>query len=143
VVARYHGGAYVVFSRALNEQLYAVALEGSYASVIGGAAAATAVFGREVQARAEADPRLQAALAALRAARDPEQAAALRAAAESLREEIALAQHREVARAFDAVHTVERAHAVGSLDRIVAVGDLRRCLIERLDAAAGRGASGR
>src|SRR5262249_51647762 len=63
--------------------------------------------------------------------------------AESLREEIALAQHREVARAFDAVHTVERAHAVGSLDRIVAVGDLRRCLIERLDAAAGRGASGR
>ena len=137
VVSRYHGGAYVVFSRALNEQLYAVALQGSYASVIGGAAAATAVFGRELQARTDADPRLQAARAALRAERDPERAAALRGEVERLREEIALAQHREVASAFDAVHTVERAHAVGSLDRIIAVGELRRSLIERLDAAAG------
>jgi acetyl-CoA carboxylase carboxyltransferase component len=133
VVSRYHGGAYVVFSRALNDRLYAVALEGSYASVIGGAAAATAVYGREVQARADADPRLRAASAALRAEPDPERAAGLRIGLERLREEIALAQHGEVASAFDAVHTVERALAVGSLDRIISAAELRRCLIERLD----------
>jgi acetyl-CoA carboxylase carboxyltransferase component len=138
VVSRYHGGAYVVFSRALNARLWAVALEGSYASVIGGAAAATAVFAREVRARTDADPRLQAAQAAWRAERDPERAAAQRLAVERLRDEIALAQHGAVAGAFDAVHTVERARAVGSLDAIVAVGDLRRALIARLDADACR-----
>ena len=36
VLSRYHGGAYVVFSKALNPKLVSVALEGSYASVIGG-----------------------------------------------------------------------------------------------------------
>ena len=48
VISRYHGGAYVVFSRALNEQLEVVALEGTYASVIGGAPAAAVVFANEV-----------------------------------------------------------------------------------------------
>jgi acetyl-CoA carboxylase carboxyltransferase component len=133
VVSRYHGGAYVVFSRALNDDLYAVALEGSYASVIGGGAAATAVFAREVRARTESDPRLHAARAALRAERDPDRAAQLRAALDRLGEEVRLAHHGAVAQAFDAVHTVERARAVGSLDRIVAVDEPRRCLIERLD----------
>ena len=51
VISRYHGGAYVVFSRALNENLEVVALEGSYASVIGGAPAAAVVFAREVDTR--------------------------------------------------------------------------------------------
>src|SRR5207245_3345738 len=62
VVSRYHGGAYVVFSRELNPGLRAVAVEGSYASVIGGAPAAAVVFSRDAQARALRDP----ALAALR-----------------------------------------------------------------------------
>ena len=53
VISRYHGGAYVVFSRALNEQLEVVALEGTYASVIGGAPAAAVVFAGEVEARAQ------------------------------------------------------------------------------------------
>src|SRR5262249_56248371 len=56
VVSRYHGGAYVVFSTALNPSLHASALEGSFASVIGGAPAAAVVFAREVRARAAADP---------------------------------------------------------------------------------------
>jgi len=34
VVTRYHGGAYVVFSRELNDQMKVLALSGSYASVI-------------------------------------------------------------------------------------------------------------
>ncbi len=37
VVSRYHGGAFVVFSKALNEEMEIAAVEGSYASVIGGA----------------------------------------------------------------------------------------------------------
>ena len=61
VISRYHGGAYVVFSRALNESLEVAALEGTYASVIGGAPAAAVVFAGEVEARARKDPRLQAA----------------------------------------------------------------------------------
>ncbi len=59
VVSRYHGGAYVVFSRTLNENIEIAALEGTYASVIGGAPAAAVVFAGEVQARTRKDPRLQ------------------------------------------------------------------------------------
>ena len=60
VISRYHGGAYVVFSRALNDQLEVAALEGTYASVIGGAPAAAVVFAGEVDARTRKDERLQA-----------------------------------------------------------------------------------
>ena len=59
VISRYHGGAYVVFSRALNEHLEVVALEGTYASVIGGAPAAAVVFAGEVEARTRKDARLR------------------------------------------------------------------------------------
>ena len=48
VISRFHGGAFVVFSRRLNEQLETSALEGAHASVIGGAPAAAVVFAREV-----------------------------------------------------------------------------------------------
>ncbi|MFT3860385.1 carboxyl transferase domain-containing protein [Micropruina sp.] len=37
VISRYHGGAFVVFSKTLNENMTVLALEGSFASVIGGA----------------------------------------------------------------------------------------------------------
>src|SRR4051794_33951348 len=40
VISRYHGGAFVVFSKALNPNMTVLALEGSFASVIGGAPAA-------------------------------------------------------------------------------------------------------
>jgi acetyl-CoA carboxylase carboxyltransferase component len=58
VVSRYHGGAYVVFSRALNPALRASAVEGSFASVIGGGPAAAVVFAREARARASREPRI-------------------------------------------------------------------------------------
>src|SRR3989449_5997144 len=67
VVSRYHGGAYVVFSKSLSPGLRAVALTGSYASVIGGSAAAAVVFTREVRARAAADPTVRRGREALRA----------------------------------------------------------------------------
>jgi hypothetical protein len=44
VVSRYHGGAFVVFSKALNPRMTVLAVEGSFASVIGGAPAAAVVF---------------------------------------------------------------------------------------------------
>jgi acetyl-CoA carboxylase carboxyltransferase component len=44
VVSRYHGGAFVVFSGALNEDMEVLAVEGSFWSVIGGAPAAAVVF---------------------------------------------------------------------------------------------------
>ena len=56
VVSRYHGGAFVVFSQRLNDDLEAVALEGAHASVIGGAPAAAVVFAREVEQAAAARP---------------------------------------------------------------------------------------
>ena len=62
VIARYHGGAYVVFSRRLTSRLEAVALEGSHASVIGGGAAAAVVFTRLVSERVQAHARVGACL---------------------------------------------------------------------------------
>ena len=58
VISRYHGGAFVVFSKRLNDELTVLAVEGAYASVIGGAPAAAVVFSREVDARTATDPRV-------------------------------------------------------------------------------------
>ncbi len=134
VVSRYHGGAYVVFSRALNDRLVALALHGSYASVIGGGPAAMVVFEREVQARTDADPRLRAMRERLRRHGDGGDAAGSRLALDRLAADVALEKQAEVAREFDAVHTVERARAVGSLDALLAPEQLRAELIRRLDA---------
>ena len=60
VVSRYHGGAFVVFSGTLNDDMEVLAVEGSYASVIGGAPAAAVVFVREVDDRTRADERIRA-----------------------------------------------------------------------------------
>ena len=59
VVSRYHGGAFVVFSGTLNDDMEVLAVEGSFASVIGGAPAAAVVFTRKVDARTRADERIQ------------------------------------------------------------------------------------
>jgi acetyl-CoA carboxylase carboxyltransferase component len=126
VVSRHHGGAYVVFSRALNPRLRASALEGSYASVIGGGPAAAVVFGREVRARALADGRVQAA--ARRAGGGDE----ARAAYERIFAEVLLEKQAELAREFDAIHTVERAREVGSLEDIVPPREMRAWLIRTL-----------
>src|SRR6201996_1383249 len=56
VVSRYHGGAFVVFSGTLNDDMEVAAIEGSYASVLGGAPAAAVVFAGEVNKRTSADP---------------------------------------------------------------------------------------
>jgi acetyl-CoA carboxylase carboxyltransferase component len=126
VVSRHHGGAYVVFSRALNPRLRAAALTGSYASVIGGGPAAAVVLGREVRARALADPRVQAA----RRAGAGDEAAAHYARTLA---EVTLEKQAELAAEFDAVHTVERALEVGSLEAIVPPAEMRAWLIRVLE----------
>jgi len=130
VVSRYHGGAYVVFSRALSPRLRAAALEGSYASVIGGGPAAAVVFSRDVRARAVADPRV-AALGKRAGSSDE-----ARAAYERTLAEITLEKQAQLADEFDAVHSVERAREVGSLEEIVAPVNMRPYLIGLLEAEA-------
>jgi len=132
VVSRYHGGAYVVFSKALNDGLHAAALEGSYASVIGGGAAASVVFAREVRLRALRAPEVEAAQRALRAA----PSRATQDAYDRALEAALLANRAELASEFDAVHSVARARDVGSLDAIVAPSTMRSYLIQRLRTAA-------
>ncbi|HEX9306370.1 MAG TPA: carboxyl transferase domain-containing protein [Anaeromyxobacter sp.] len=141
VVSRYHGGAFVVFSKALRGDIEVVAVEGARASVIGGAPAAAVVFAREVGARTRKDPRV---VEAERAAAAGGGAAARRRLEELL---VAVESEKvgEVAEEFDRVHTVERALQVGSLDRIIAPAELRPYLIDaverRIGAVAARGAA--
>ncbi len=131
VIGRYHGGAYVVFSKALNPRLTALAVEGSYASVIGGAPAAAVVFPREVRARADADARVVASRRALASAA-PADRPRLREQHEALYAQVLLEAQGDVAREFDAVHTVERAVRVGSLDAVIPAAALRPALIEAI-----------
>ncbi len=129
VVSRYHGGAYVVFSRELNDGMHAVAVSGSYASVIGGSAAAAVVFERDVRGRAEADPRIREARGEVDDAPDAPTRVARRARLDRLLDEVILEKQVEVAAEFDAVHTVERAREVGSLESIIEPTALRPALI--------------
>ena len=134
VVARYHGGAYVVFSRRLSSRLDAVALEGSYASVIGGGAAAAVVFTRLVRERAQADPHVRAAQKALADARLADRRKVEEDYERVLADVLARVQ-TEVAREFDAVHNVARALDVGSLDALMTAQELRPSLCARLEGA--------
>src|SRR5262249_56337262 len=58
VIARSQGGALVVFSKALNPNMTVLAVDGSFARVIGGAPAAAVVFAGDVDARTAKDPRV-------------------------------------------------------------------------------------
>ncbi|WP_345001823.1 carboxyl transferase domain-containing protein, partial [Tsukamurella soli] len=140
VVSRYHGGAFVVFSKALNPNMTVLALEGSYASVLGGAAAAAAVFPREVRARAARDERVKE-LAGRVAAASGDEAAALEAELAELRQTVHSEALSAVGAEFDQVHDIARAVRVGSVDEIVAVPDLRRRVIEAIVPVSTAGAA--
>lgn len=132
VVSRYHGGAFVVFSKTLRQDIEVVAVEGARASVIGGAPAAAVVFAREVDLRTRKDPRVQEA----------ERAAAAGGSARARLAEVVAAVRSEklgeVGEEFDGIHTVERALKVGSLDRILAPADLRPYLIDAVERGIAR-----
>jgi acetyl-CoA carboxylase carboxyltransferase component len=133
VVSRYHGGAYVVFSRELNDDMRVMALRGSFASVIGGSAAAPVVFPRDVRRRANDDPRVSEARERAARAGDPAVRAAARARLDQILKQVTLEKQVEIAAEFDAVHSVERALEVGSLEMILDPAELRPALIRCLD----------
>jgi len=134
VIGRYHGGAYVVFSKALNEGMTAMALEGTFASVIGGAPAAAVVLPREVRRRAEEDPRVVSAKAELDAAASSDKPR-LRERFDALYADVVLEKQGELAQEFDRVHSVERAVDVGSLDAVIQPSRLRLAIARALDAS--------
>ena len=137
VVSRYHGGAFVVFSKRLNPSLEIAAVEGAYASVIGGAPAAATVFARDVRARTENDPRVVALRTALATADRPE-AATLRLQLLRVTEEVRSEKLGEVADEFDAIHTIQRACSVGSVDRIIPASELRPYIVDALERGMAR-----
>ncbi len=132
VVSRYHGGAFVVFSKALNSSMTVLAVEGSYASVIGGAPAAAVVFTGDVEARTNRDPRLRALQERMADATTSERASLATELAE-VRTTVRVEKLAEVAAEFDAVHSIQRAVEVGSVDAVIGAHELRPRLIEALD----------
>ncbi len=137
VISRYHGGAYVVFSRALNEGLEVAALEGTYASVIGGAPAAAVVFAGEVESRTRKDDRLQMLNQAILRA-DASQKGLLRAQWNELHDVVYSEKLGEMANEFDRVHSVYRALKVGALDCIIPPANLRSYLIHAVERGIQR-----
>jgi acetyl/propionyl-CoA carboxylase alpha subunit/acetyl-CoA carboxylase carboxyltransferase component len=133
VVSRYHGGAFVVFSKTLHDNMEVAAVEGSYASVIGGAPAAAVVFAGEVNKRTAADPRvadLVAHVSEAEQAGDDAEAARLTGELTTVRPSVRSEKLGEVADEFDTAHSVERAQRMGSVDRIVPGPELRPYLVD-------------
>jgi acetyl-CoA carboxylase carboxyltransferase component len=132
VISRYHGGAFVVFSKRLNEDMTVLAVEGSFASVIGGAPAAAVVFAGDVAKRTAADPRVAELEARLRTASVEErgelQLAMADAQAAARAEKIS-----EIAAEFDGVHSIHRAVRVGSVDKVILPSELRPAIIETIE----------
>ena len=134
VVSRYHGGAFVVFSGALNENMEVLAVEGSFASVLGGAPAAAVVFTRDVNKRTASDPRITEIESRLAAAEDGEKSR-LGVELGALRVAVRSEKLGEVAAEFEAIHNIQRAQRMGSVHRIVPAAELRPQII----AAVQRG----
>ena len=133
VISRYHGGAFVVFSKALNPRMTVLAVEGSYASVIGGAPAAAVVFAGDVVARTEADERVREAAERADQASASERAGLVAAAAE-IRAAVRAEKLGQVASEFDAVHSIHRAVEVGSVDEVIKATELRPKIIAAIEA---------
>ncbi|MGH3567997.1 MAG: carboxyl transferase domain-containing protein [Pseudonocardia sp.] len=133
VVSRYHGGAFVVFSGTLNDNMEVAAVEGSYASVIGGAPAAAVVFAGEVTKRTASDHRiatLEKRIADAQHRGADTESAELIAELTTLRPAVRSEKLGEVADEFDTAHSVQRAHRMGSVHTIVAATRLRPYLVD-------------
>ncbi|HJP75806.1 MAG TPA: carboxyl transferase domain-containing protein [Pseudonocardiaceae bacterium] len=131
VISRYHGGAFVVFSKALNPNMTVLAVEGSFASVIGGAPAAAVVFTAEVNRRTATDSRV-ADLETRRAEASGAERAELTTQLAEVRAAVRTEKLSDVATEFDRVHSVYRAVEVGSVDAVVTTAQLRPRIIEAI-----------
>jgi acetyl-CoA carboxylase carboxyltransferase component len=136
VISRYHGGAFVVFSKALNPSMTVLALEGSFASVIGGAPAAAVVFAGEVEKRTAADPRVRALETSLGEATAAERGRLIVELAD-LRTTVRADKISEVAAEFDDVHDIHRAVEVGSVDAVIPAARLRPEIIAVIERSLG------
>lgn len=132
VISRYHGGAFVVFSKALNPNMTVLALEGSFASVLGGAPAAAVVFAGEVAKRTANDPRVTELQTQVATADAPSRAA-LNAQLAEVQSSVRAEKVSEIAAEFDKVHSIQRAVEVGSVDAIISTAELRPRIIEAIE----------
>ena len=121
VVSRYHGGAFVVFSQRLNDELEAVARRGR--ARLGDRRRRpprpSCSRARSTR-RTRADPRIARSTADR--GRRGRRAPALRAERAALWAEVRAEKLGELAAEFDAAHSVERAVRMGSVSRIVDAG---------------------
>jgi acetyl-CoA carboxylase carboxyltransferase component len=132
VISRYHGGAFVVFSKALNPRMTVLAVEWSFASVIGGAPAAAVVFAGEVDRRTAADPRVRDLEAQIGEVNGVERARLVTELAE-VRASVRAEKLGEVAAEFDRVHDIHRAVDVGSVDAVIPATELRPQIIAAIE----------
>lgn len=123
VAARYHGGAYVVFSKSLNPNMRAAAVQGSFASVLGGAPAAAVVFPREVSRETYLDPRIAECRNFLDCGMCSQKDY------DELFRKVYNEKQTALGQKFDRVHSVARAKEVGSIDDVVTPERIRPYLI--------------
>ena len=138
VISRYHGGAFVVFSKRLHDDMETAAVTGSYASVIGGAPAAAEVLSRQVSARTDEDPRVTSLRGQLTNAAGKPPAAAHHELAE-VTQAVRAEKLKQVADEFDAIHDIRRAMRVGSVDHIIPPWHLRPFIIRALERRLAAG----
>ncbi|MFO7848728.1 MAG: carboxyl transferase domain-containing protein [Spirochaetia bacterium] len=131
VVARYHGGAYVVFSKKLNPMLRVAALEGSYASVIGGAPAAAVIFPKIVLKDTYADSRVVEAQKKLKSGSLSQKEY------DEIFAGVKNEKQNELSLSFDRIHSVERAATVGSIDDIITPKQLRPYIVSVVEEGMG------
>lgn len=136
-VSRFHGGSFVVFSQTLNEGIESAAVEGSYASVIGGVPAAAVVFAREVATRVKKDPRVQQLQTQL-AQSDSVQKAILRSRLDLVTEQVRSEKVGEIANEFDHIHDIQRAQRVGSVEHVIPAATLRPYLVAAIERGIAR-----
>ena len=141
VISRYHGGAFVVFSKALNPSMTVLAVEGSFASVHrrrsrrGGR-----VRRRGRQAHGTRAPGTRAGGADRGDARGAERAGCWSSSAE-LRASVRAEKISEVAAEFDGIHNIHRAVDVGSVDAVIPAVRLRPEIIAVLERTLADGES--
>ncbi len=138
VISRYHGGAFVVFSGALNDNMEVIAIEGSYASVIGGAPAAAVVFTRDVNNRTDNDQRVKELQARIADATDDAERGRLRVELADTRAAVRSEKLGEVAIEFEQIHNIQRAREVGSVHTIIPAVDMRPYLIQAVARGMAR-----
>jgi acetyl/propionyl-CoA carboxylase alpha subunit/acetyl-CoA carboxylase carboxyltransferase component len=137
VISRYHGGAFVVFSKTLNPNMTVLAVDGSFASVLGGAPAAAVVFAADVNSRTARDARVTDLEAEIASA-DGAARAALVTRLADVRASVRAEKLGEVAAEFDGVHSIQRAQQVGSVDAIVSPAELRPQIIAAVERGVAR-----